>query len=201
MEHYTLLQWQSNSYQFQLLELASKIKIVTKVIYIVHYTSYYITAHMYMKEGQKDIDNTLGRWMHNLHFGCVNPNIKIKRLQALVSHLIYRIPLFWHLSPPLQLPSPLPLCWPLTHKGRGRQRWRRREGEEGTKDWELWACPGEREGEEVHGGNRGSKGGHGGYRGLGVGRNLRVRKPEQELGRKTQSNGGKGGSEGAQDSL
>lgn len=32
------------------------------------------------------------------------------------------------------------------------------------------------------GGNRGSKGGHGGVEGWGVGRNLRVRKPEQELG-------------------
>lgn len=66
------------------------------------------------------------------------------------------------LSPPLQPPSPLSLCWPLTHKGRERQRWRRREGKEGTKGWELWACPREREGEEggwgVTEGQRGAEG-------------------------------------------
>lgn len=41
------------------------------------------------------------------------------------------------------------------------------KGREGTKDWELWACPGEREGEGGYmWGNRGSKGGH---RGVGWG--------------------------------
>lgn len=129
--------------------------------------------------------------MHSLHSMCKSTSqvraCKNKRFKALVSHLIYRTlssSSCLSLSPPLQPPSPvsLSLCWPLTHKGRGRQRWRRREGEEGTKGWELWACPGEREGEGWMGGNRGSKGGHEGVEGWGVGRNLRVRKPEQELG-------------------
>lgn len=41
------------------------------------------------------------------------------------------------------------------------------KGREGTKDWELWACPGEREDEGGYmWGNRGSKGGH---RGVGWG--------------------------------
>lgn len=47
--------------------------------------------------------------------------------------------------------------------GRGREG----KGREGTKDWELWACPGEREGEGggicgVTGGQRGATEGWGG---------------------------------------
>lgn len=59
---------------------------------------------------------------------------------------------------------------------KAERRQKREGGKENTKDWELPACPGER----VMWGNKGSKReGPGGCGGLG--RNLRGRKPEQEL--------------------